>query len=73
MKLDQLIEYNKRNNFLQKNHAKDKAGRVVTDLFLFLKKALYDIKVGGLELGFNIFLFLNLAYNKNKLHKTLGY
>ena len=37
MKLDQLIEYNKRNNFLQKS-CENEAGRVVPDLFLFLKK-----------------------------------
>ena len=34
MKLGQLIEYNKRNIFLQ-NHAENEAGRLVADLFIF--------------------------------------
>ena len=38
MKLGQLIEYNKRNNFL-KNYAENETGRLVPDLFLFFKKA----------------------------------
>ena len=38
MKLGQLIEYYKRNIFLQ-NYAENKAGRLVLDLFLFFKNA----------------------------------
>ena len=38
MKLGQLIEYNKRNIFLQ-NYAENEAGRLVPDLSLFFKKA----------------------------------
>ena len=38
MKLGQLIEYNKRNNFL-KNYAENETERLVADLFLFFKKA----------------------------------
>ena len=38
MKFGQLIEYNKR-NFSFKNYAENEAGRLVPDLFLFLKKA----------------------------------
>ena len=38
MKFGQLIEYNKRNIFLKKLWEND-AGRLVTDLFLFFKKA----------------------------------
>ena len=38
MKFGQLIEYNKRNIFLQ-NYAENEAGRLVPDLFLFLEKA----------------------------------
>ena len=38
MKLGQLIEYNKRNNFL-KNYAENEVERLVPDLFLFLEKA----------------------------------
>ena len=38
MKLGQLIEHNKRNNFL-KNYAENEVERLVPDLFLFLEKA----------------------------------
>ena len=38
MKFHQLIEYNKRNIFLQ-NYAENKARRLVSDLFLFLTNA----------------------------------
>ena len=47
MKFDQLIEHDKRNVFL-KNHAENKAGRLVPDLFLLFKKVLFDVKVSGL-------------------------
>ena len=52
----QLIEYNKRERlFFFKDHAKNEAGRLVPDLFLFFKKALHEIKASGLQLSFNIF------------------
>ena len=35
--------YNKRNNFF-KIHTGNEAGRLVPDLFLFLKIALYEVK-----------------------------
>ena len=54
MKFGQLIEYNKRNNLFI-YHAENKAGRLVPDLFLFVKKALYEVKASGLQLCFNIF------------------
>ena len=38
MKLDQLIEYNKR-NLSPKKYAENVAGRLVSDLFLFFVKA----------------------------------
>ena len=38
IKLGQLIEYSKRNIFF-KNYAENEAGRLVSDLFLFYKKA----------------------------------
>ena len=38
MKFGQLIEYNKRNIFLE-NYAENEAGRLVPDLPLFFKKA----------------------------------
>ena len=45
------------------NHAENEAGRLVPDLFLLFKKALklknkyklYEVKVSGLQLSFNIF------------------
>ena len=37
MKLSQLLEYNVRNIFLKK-HAKNETGRLVSNLFWFLKK-----------------------------------
>ena len=54
MKFGQLIEYNKRNIFFN-NHAENEAGRLVPDLFLFLKKALCKVKTSGLLLVFTIF------------------
>ena len=41
--------------FFFKNHGENEAGRLVPDLFLFLKKALYEDKASGLKLNFNIF------------------
>ena len=43
MKFGQLIENNMR-IFFFKSHAENKAMRLVPDLFLFLKKALYEVK-----------------------------
>ena len=44
MKSVQLIEYN-RKIFFFKNHSGNWAGRLVSDVFLFFEKALYEIKV----------------------------
>ena len=38
-----------------KSHAENEAGRLVPDLFLFFKKALYEVEGSGLQLNFNIF------------------
>ena len=54
MKFGQLIEF-KKETFFFKNHAENEAGRLVTDLFLYFKKALYDVKSSGLQLNTNIF------------------
>ena len=54
MKFGQVIVYNKRKVFF-KNHAENKAGRLVPDHFLFFKKALYEVKASGLQLSFNMF------------------
>ena len=42
------------------------------DRFLFFKKALYQVKTSDLQLDFTIIsIALKLAYNRNKLFKTL--
>ena len=42
--------------FFFKKDAENEAGRLVSDFFcFFLKKALFEVKVSGLELSFNIF------------------
>ena len=53
MKFGQLIEYVR--NIFFKNHAENEAGRLIPDLFLFFKKALYKVKAGGQNFSFNIF------------------
>ena len=55
--------------FFFKNHEENKAGKLVQDLFLSSKKALYEVKVVWSLLS----IALNLAYNKNKPYKTLDY
>ena len=47
-----LIEHNKRNNSYFKNDAENETERVVPDLFLSFKRALYKVKARGLQLGF---------------------
>ena len=54
----------KREMFFFKNHTENKAERLVRDLFLFFKKALYEVKASGLQLSFNILIALNLVRNK---------
>ena len=54
MKFGQLIEYNK-NDFFFKNHARNETRKLVSGLFVFFIKALYQIKSSGLQLSFNIF------------------
>ena len=59
MEFVQLIEYSKRNSFL-KNHVQNEVGRLVLDLVSAAYFQYFSIA-------------LNLAYNKNKLYKTLDY
>ena len=54
MKFSQLTEYNKKNIFLQ-NLTKNEAERLVLDLFLFLKIAVYEVKPSDLQLSFSRF------------------
>ena len=37
------------------DHAENETGRLVPDLFLLFKKALYEVKASGLELISNLF------------------
>ena len=53
MKFGQVIEDNK--IFFFERHAENEPRKLVPDLFLFSKKALYEVKASGLELSFNIF------------------
>ena len=48
------MENNKRYISLQ-NHAENETGRLVPDLSLAFRKALYEVKASGLQLGVNIF------------------
>ena len=53
MKFGHLIDIT-REIFFLKNHAENEVGRLGADLFLFFKKALYQVKASGLQLRFNI-------------------
>ena len=44
--------------FSLKNNAENDAGRLDSELFLFLKKVLYEVKVSGLQLSFNIYIYI---------------
>ena len=44
IKFGQLIEYNQKNIFLQKS-SRQEAQKLVPDIFLFLRKTLYKIKL----------------------------
>ena len=52
MKFVQVIEYNKKKIFF-KNDTENQGGITALDLFLFFKKALYEVKAKGLPLSFN--------------------
>ena len=57
--------------FFFENHEENNLGRLVLDLFLFFKIALYKVKAGGEHLSFNMFWYSSTwAHNKNKLYKT---
>ena len=52
IKFGQLIEYNKINAFIQKPC---RMWDRLTDPFFLFKKFLYEVKVSGLQLSWNIF------------------
>ena len=55
------MEYYVRNTFIQKSIRKY-SQRLVPDLFLLFKKALYEVKASGWHLSFNIFWYTSLKY-----------
>ena len=55
MEFGHLIESNNRIFFFSKIKTENDAGTLVSDLFYFFGKALYEVKANGLELSFNIF------------------
>ena len=50
IKSGQLLEYNKGVRFF-KNNTENETGRLVTDLFLFFKKAVFEVKANGPQLS----------------------
>ena len=56
-----LNTFKTRDIFFIKNHTENEARRLVPDLFLFFKKALYEVKASSLELIFNYFGSLQLG------------
>ena len=53
MKFDQFIESKK--IFFFRNHAENEVGRLVSDLFSFFEKTLYEVKANDPKLSFSIF------------------
>ena len=56
LKVDELIEHNKRNIFLLLS-SENETGRLIPELFFFFKKALYEVKTSGLQRRLNIFRY----------------
>ena len=73
MNLSQLVEYKNRSIFLQKSCRKWGRETSSRSLFCFLK-GFIEVKSRCFAVYFQYTLIaLNLAYNKNKLYKTLDY
>ena len=72
MKIVQLIGYNKR-NFFFKNHAEKEERRLVPDLFLFFKKAIWGKSKSYAAYFQHFAIAFNLVYNKNKPYETFSY
>ena len=54
MKFNKIWNMTSERSFFQ-NHAENETGRLVRDLFLLFKKALYKVKASGHHLNFNRF------------------
>ena len=73
MKFGQLVEYNQKNNFIQKSYTKGGRQTSSRPLFVFYK-GFISCKNKWSTIWFQyISIALNLAYNKNKLYKTFDY
>ena len=73
MKFGQLIEYNKKNIFLQKLCRKWGRKTSSRPLFIFYNCLIWGKRKWSATLFQYISIALNLPYNKNKLYKTLDY
>ena len=73
MKHDQLIEYNKRNIYLQKLCWKWERETSSRPLFIFWKRLKRGKRIVCSLVSIYVSIALNLAYNKNKLYKTSDY
>ena len=59
--------------FFFKNYAENKAERLISDFFWLFQKVLYEVKVNGQDLSFNILVVFNLrTCYKNKLYEISG-
>ena len=73
MKFGQLIECYKRNIFLQKSCRKWGKETSSRPLFIFWKRFIWGKSKWSAVLCQYLWVALSLAYNKNKLYKTLNY
>ena len=73
MKFGQLIEYNKRNSFLQKLCRKWDKENSSRSLFIFWKSLIWGKSKWSAAQFRYISTVLSLPYNKNKLYETLDY
>ena len=56
--------------FFFKNCAENEAERLISDFFWLFQKVLYEVKVNGQHLSFNILVVFNLrTCYKNKLYE----
>ena len=72
MKLGQLIEYNKRNIFLQKLCGKWGRETSPSPLFTFWKSWVWGKRKWSAAYFQYVSISFNLVYNKNKLYETLN-
>ena len=60
--------------FIFKNHAENETGRLVPDISLFFRKALYEVKASGQKPQFQyILVALNFDIQSKKTYETSDY